>query len=535
MHCKMYMALVSILSVFFLFPFSISFAQDTPLRAQLLGDAIIVDDGDTTNIGGVSVAHNSTDNEYRIVWFDSRITGQNDVYSQRMDVDGTLLGSNVTIISGADSQSDTGIAYDPLLNQYLITWKNQSGAPGSPGFNHTFGAIASADGGLVGSALDLSNAGLERTVVFNPSANEYFFTARNFAGGGTAGIYGRRVSSSGAIVGSNITLSTLGAPAPCGAMAYDSNHNRYLSTWRNQSDSNLKARLVNADGTFAGAEFLVSSLFPESGLASGVAFDPIHDRYLVLFSEFCAGGIYGQFVDSSGALSGPLLTLVETTAERWQPSLAYDPVNAVYLVAWSGSDTGSMTAQLLYDDGSLAGEAVELIHPGFSSLPLIAADTTAGGFLVAWADRKYDPPEAFHVLGQRIAVAPSYLVADQQTLSARYGGIVNLQLAAGAANGNRNYIVLGSASGTSPGTLLPGGQATLPLNWDIFTDLVLQLLNTPVFAGFLGTLDSSGEAGAQSYAPPLPAAAVGTQLDFAFTMNNPFDFASNAEHVEIVN
>ena len=79
--------------------------------------------------------------------------------------------------------------------------------------------------------------------------------------------------------------------------------------------------------------------------------------------------------------------------------------------------------------------------------------------------------------------------------------------------------MLGSITGTSPGTPLPGGQATLPLNWDAFTDLVLTLANTPIFAGFMATLDSTGNSTAKldSFGP-LPNGFVGLKLYFAYAL-----------------
>ena len=75
----------------------------------------------------------------------------------------------------------------------------------------------------------------------------------------------------------------------------------------------------------------------------------------------------------------------------------------------------------------------------------------------------------------------------------------------------------------------------LPLNWDVFTDLVLSLVNTPVFSNFLGTLDGTGSSLAKLNIPgPLPPGLVGTLVYFAYALNNPWDFTSNAEYIEIV-
>jgi hypothetical protein len=382
-----------------------AYAQDRDLTAELVGGIIDLDTGETSNMGGVSAAYNTTDNEYRVFWFDSRIEGQNDVYAQRVAPNGTLLGDNVTIICGESSQTDTAAAYDPVNNRYFVTWKNQSDGPGSPGFNHSYGALVAPPGTMMGREFDVSNAGLEATLAFNTTSNEYFLEARNFAGGGSAGIYGRRISAEGDLVGGSITISTSGAPAPAGQVAYNPNGNQYLATWRDQSNENLKGRIINADGSFATAAFTISAMFPESGLAASVAFDPGHDRYLVVFSEFCAGGVYGQFVSSAGTLDGPTFTIAESTA-RLAPFVAWDRVNSVFLVAWTDSDTGDLAVQLVHDDGGLAGDWLAIPNPGWAyGPPRVVTNSTEGGFLVAWTDHIWDPPAQHDVLAQLIGVA----------------------------------------------------------------------------------------------------------------------------------
>lgn len=127
------------------------------------------------------------------------------------------------------------------------------------------------------------------------------------------------------------------------------------------------------------------------------------------------------------------------------------------------------------------------------------------------------------------------LALDTNQIPASTGGTVNFTLEAGAAYGNRNYFLLGSASGTTPGLPLPGGQATLPLNWDAFTDLVLVLANTAVFPSIQGAFDGGGSASAQMNAlKPLPSSVVGLHLHFAYLLYNPYDLVSNAAGIEII-
>ena len=126
----------------------------------------------------------------------------------------------------------------------------------------------------------------------------------------------------------------------------------------------------------------------------------------------------------------------------------------------------------------------------------------------------------------------SLYVDDSDTISAATGGRINFCLEAGKVNKERMYLMLGSVTGTSPGTILPGGSAILPLNWDAFTDIALFMINTPVFFGFLGYLDASGTATAQLCMPPVPGFA-GATMYYAYALNKPWDFVSNPIAVDI--
>jgi hypothetical protein len=126
------------------------------------------------------------------------------------------------------------------------------------------------------------------------------------------------------------------------------------------------------------------------------------------------------------------------------------------------------------------------------------------------------------------------LAADQEGIPETEGGVVHFTLNAGPANNGRYYILLGSVSGTSPGTPLPGGLAVLPINWDLFTGIMIGFLNTPLFKNFMGTLDAGGRGAATFDTLGPITGAAGITLSFAFALNNPFDFASNAVSIEVL-
>jgi hypothetical protein len=129
-------------------------------------------------------------------------------------------------------------------------------------------------------------------------------------------------------------------------------------------------------------------------------------------------------------------------------------------------------------------------------------------------------------------IKADHLAVDALTVP-ESGGTVNFYLFGSSGNAMRNYILLGGVSGTVPGTTLPGGLATLPLNWDVFTGIVISLANTPLFANFMGTLDAAGEASAALVLPPVSGVA-GITMYYAYALNAPWDFASNAVSIEIV-
>ena len=57
----------------------------------------------------------------------------------------------------------------------------------------------------MGAETDLSNGGLEATLAFD--GDEFFLEARNFAGGGAAGVRGQRISLTGVPLGAGLTLA----------------------------------------------------------------------------------------------------------------------------------------------------------------------------------------------------------------------------------------------------------------------------------------------------------------------------------------
>jgi hypothetical protein len=155
-----------------------------------------------------------------------------------------------------------------------------------------------------------------------------------------------------------------------------------------------------------------------------------------------------------------------------------------------------------------------------------------------WHQGYSDPPtnnypfDAYYVDETAAAVPEASLLADTYTVS-ETGGTVNFFLQAGKDNAFRNYLLVGSITGTDPGTPLPGGLVTLPLNWDLFTNLVINMINSPTFHNFMGALNVYGGGTAQLNLKAVPPGFVGTFMHYAYALK-PYDMASNPVGIEIV-
>lgn len=170
---------------------------------------------------------------------------------------------------------------------------------------------------------------------------------------------------------------------------------------------------------------------------------------------------------------------------------------------------------------------------GDAGIPFYAYDLAqgAGGTWVGF-DNAY--PNHHSTGGAAWVPEPDPLTADTTSLSQAVGGIVTLSLDAGPSYAGRIYLLVGCVSGTQPGTPLPGG-LVIPLNRDFFTDFTLLYANGPRFAGFQGTLNSTGQTTAFfNTLGPLPPGSVGRTVHFAGTLFNPFDFVTNAVAIDVV-
>ena len=128
------------------------------------------------------------------------------------------------------------------------------------------------------------------------------------------------------------------------------------------------------------------------------------------------------------------------------------------------------------------------------------------------------------------------LTSKRTTISISAAGTQILELDAGPAFAGKDYALLGSMTGTTPG--MPLASVVLPLVPDAYTEFTLQ--GGPVLPGSKGVLDGAGEAyAAIPILPSLPASLAGLTIYHAYLVWDFSDpgllvFTSNAFPLTLV-
>lgn len=347
-----------------------------------------------------SPAYNSQDGEYLVVWHDER--AQNwDIWGQRVDVDGTILGASFVICSDPHDQQNPTVTYCPDTNRYLVAWDDYRSAEGD-----IYGQVVDADGSLNGDNVVIAAVGTTGRhaprLAYNPISGEFFVVYTYAAENGN--IRGRRLGVDGVPLAAEIDIAVGGTDQGYPDVAcrtLEAGGGDYLVAWRDEDGTqrDIRGQRLSQSGSLLGGLDLCTNA--ASQWTPAVAYSPVDDRYLVVWSDdrdSAAQGrdIYGRQVSGAGVRGDEFA--VSTAAEnQYAPAITYSRGPGLFIVAWSDarnewtapdifgqrvSGTGELVGAVSYEN-----EWLYVDSGGQESVALAwAGDENQG--LLAWDDQR---------------------------------------------------------------------------------------------------------------------------------------------------
>ena len=416
------------------------------------------------------VAYNATNDEYLVVWEGGDTFPETEIFGQRLDAAGTEVGTNDFRVSemgpAGNSQyygADPVIAHNALTNEYLVVWQGVDDTPPLANRSLIFGQrlagpTAAEIGGNDFPISDIQ-AGGDASVARAASGGflvTWFGSPTEPPATGQTEVFAQRLSPTASEVGPNdvrVSEASFSNPDHDGvepAAAYNPSTNEYLVVWAGNNrdhpstdfEFNIYGQRINAStGERVGQnDFLVSDQDFNSELDAGrpaVAHNPTTGEYFVVWeADDTVDGefeIWGQRLTASGDPVGAndfrISDMGPDTSPAFAavtPTVAHNPANNEYLVAWSGDDAVDGEFEIYGQRLTAAGAAVgendfRISDIGPDGVAAFAATDPAvvangGEYLVVWeADDSVDGE--FEIYGQRLTATGAETGANDFRIS----------------------------------------------------------------------------------------------------------------------
>lgn len=186
-------------------------------------------------------------------------------------------------------------------------------------------------------------------------------------------------------------------------IAYNSSSDQFLVVWEDYRGdvgfgTDVYAQLVNSDGSMSGANFPLT-VTEDWQKGPKPAYNPITDKYLVVWEDWREDDIYGHLVNANGTLSDSEFPIATAAEYQSYPDLAYNSTSNQFLVVFEGDrevpSNYNIYGQLVNADGSLSGANFPISEPLTDQLlPVVAYNNIADQYLVVWEDYRNPATDA---------------------------------------------------------------------------------------------------------------------------------------------
>jgi hypothetical protein len=260
---------------------------------------------DTTSDGWPAVAYNPGANEFLVVWEHEWSASDHDIYGWRVAAGGGLVGAAHVSTSGTD-EGRPRVVYNPVAGEYLVVWEDR-----------TMGSIQARrmapDGTLLGSQISVSSGAYDEwtpAVAVDVLSGNYLVVWEEETSVAEYDIRGQLLAAGGSPVGGSIAISTWSNDQLQPEVAFASTGNTYLVVWEDHhwgtgSDPDIYGQRVGADGIPIGGHLGVSWDGGNDRLDPAVAYFPAAKEFMVTWEyEYSASDhdVYRRRVATNGGL-----------------------------------------------------------------------------------------------------------------------------------------------------------------------------------------------------------------------------------------
>lgn len=233
-----------------------------------------------------------------------------------------------------------------------------------------------------------------------------------------------------ALPGPVFPISVLESDEYSPAIAYNSQHNEFLVVWENVwpgGHHDVYAQRIAGDGRLL-SWFAVSSNVNKQ-MEPAVAYDPIHDAYLVVFLYDVVGDgsnwdIYGRFIPWSGPDAGQTdFAICAFTSNQGHPVAAFAYAQQEFLVAWvnfPSAQPSYISARRIFADGSGFPGGPFVVSSGLTSrdFPDLTYNLARNEYLIVWDVIKAG--SAVDIYGIRLTGTGSVLPGGVPTVTGEF-------------------------------------------------------------------------------------------------------------------
>jgi hypothetical protein len=198
------------------------------------------------------IAYNPTSDQFLVVFDDDRLVAyDNDIYGKLVNADGTLSGNDFTISTPSEDQLLPVVAHNTSDNQFLVVWQDDRNAATNADI---YAQLVNGNGSMDGGNFPISTASSDQgypDVAYDSYRNQYLAVWVQ-----SADVYGRLIRADGSFPGPEFQIAAGPGGLSDPSVEFDPNSKQFLVAWSSAEGwDNIYARLVSTDGTMPEPQF----------------------------------------------------------------------------------------------------------------------------------------------------------------------------------------------------------------------------------------------------------------------------------------